>query len=179
MPIKAELENIVENIFRNYIFGFALLMIGHESDISRLDTTTIEARGPQSSASVSLDTLFSGVTSLTDRPILVDEFGGMLRRSFIAEVYESIKWYCNETKQFESFKGQAWYGFLYVLRNSVSHRRGGWLGWDKNFADADTGEIRWRHLVFRKEDAGKELRIHDSDIMLLYRDIRAFVSTLS
>lgn len=179
MPNRADLESIIENIFRNYIFGFTLLKIGHESDISQLETTTLEAHGPQSFASVSLNDLFSGATKLTDRPILVSEFGGMLRRSFLAEVYESIKWYCNETKQFESFKNQTWYGFLYVLRNSVSHRRGGWLGWDQKFADAKTGEIRWRHVAFRKEDTGKEFQIHDSDIMLLYRDIRIFVSTLS
>lgn len=178
-PKKADLDGILQNLFNNYVFGVMLLYVASKLDLSFLEKTTIEATGPCSNASVELAPLFSGVSSLEQRPVLVAEYQGMLRRALLAETYEAIKWYCNHTSQFETFRAQPWYGFLYVLRNSLSHRRGGWLMWDEKVADPVTGQIRWCHLTFTKADAGKEIVLHDADIMLFIKDIHAFVATLA
>lgn len=53
-------------------------------------------------------------------PAIGDAIGGALRL-YQHEVFEHIRAYANATGQFETFRGQPWYQFARIIRNSIGH----------------------------------------------------------
>jgi len=171
---KVEFLGALQNLVNTFVFGHTLLFIAAASDLSRLQHATLEFSSPQSHVEVKLDALFAGVTSLKQRPIMVEEFQASLRRAVLAEFFECMRSYCQSTNQEQTLRSAPWYEFVRIARNTTSHQRGGHISWPPEFKKKGIKSVRWNHLEVDESMEGQELIMHDSDIALLLGDLRQF-----
>ena len=104
-------------------------------------------------------------------PAVGDAIGGALRL-YQHEVFEHIRAYANATGQFETFRGQRWYQFARIIRNSAGHN---WVMHSSFLEDDEVASFDGHEI--RNSDHGRpmgELGISDSTIEKLAETMTRF-----
>lgn len=174
---KATFLQSLENVLRNLVFGHVLLGIGCRQDVSYLEREIITfADGPESTE-VALRPLFTGVHSLpSQRPVLLGEFQKMLRRAAVAETFELLRYYGQQTAQDALIKAAPWYDVARIVRNTTSHGLGGELSWPPEFKKKRIKSVSWGNMRFDESMEGKEIPLPTSDIVRLLMAVREFAA---
>ena len=171
---KTEFLGALQNLMNNFVFGHVLTRIAATVDLSYLRHEIVHFGSPRSNATVKLDVLFADVSSLSQKPIMVAEFLGSLRRAAVAEFFECMKTYCHSSNQRQVLESAPWYGFVRVIRNTTSHKRGGHISWPPEFKKRGVTSVEWNHLKLDESMEGQVLILFDSDILLLLGDLTGF-----
>lgn len=149
---KIELLAQIENIKNNYVLGLAAISVFSEPfAIKHLQNSNCAFGG------YIID--FIHVSALldkeTDRNIALKEFMNMLIRGLIKESFEVVRTYAKSTQQSEKFRGQQWFQFFRLIRNSVSHN------FCFQFGDFDKKilPVSWRGRTIEKHMEGQPLEV--------------------
>ena len=116
--LKTELLAQFENAKHNYILGLSALALFADS---RTYAVLDEARCAFGPYSVEFSQVAALLRVDADRTVATKEFMNMLLRILIKESFELLKNHCAETGQAPLLKGQPWYDFARIIRNSLSH----------------------------------------------------------
>jgi hypothetical protein len=85
--------------------------------------------------------------------------------------HEFIQEYCSESGQTNLHVQQPWYQFSRLLRNSMSHRRSGFLGqWPASLMKKGVKSVSWRHKTLDSSEVGKRIHLSGLDAFLLWED---------
>lgn len=158
-------------------------MFGHlvsnryKKDMAIPETITFDT-GSQKEI-VNITSLFTCATTgnLIDPAEVFNNFTKSLSRSIIAESYELIKTYCEQTNQMSIFKSWRYYNFNRVIRNCTSHGTGGTLNrWPPELSKSDVTIVKWRHKEVRKSMVGSSVSLlTDPEIVQFAKDQITFI----
>ncbi len=173
---KKDAEGALRNALRNYVLGLVFISHSDELNWSVIGSATLTTNAPPLRVDCPLYPLLGEISSLKrDRPSVVREFCGMLRRASIGESHELMTEYCYKTGQQAKYKGVSWFQFARIARNTVSHRQGGILRWPDDLKKSQIREVSWRHRVIRDSDEGHEFQMPDAEVLQLIGDMLEFL----
>jgi len=108
---------------------------------------------------------------------LLGELEIALRKKVVSGTHEVLSQYCSTTHQTALHVDQPWYQFCRILRNSVSHGRGGEvMQWPRNLRDKGVLEVTWRHKTIRHDQGDAPITLSNVDCLELIDEQYAWAS---
>jgi hypothetical protein len=99
-----------------------------------------------------------------------------LLRTMMREAHELILLYCRETGQIKAYKAQPWFQFARVLRNVMSHEKGGTLReWPSDLLREGITSVTWREKTFDTTMLGQRVVFYPPEGLELLKDQMDFV----
>ena len=171
---KDDLVAQLHTILANFVFGVALRCCFPQELWQKITTEALEFEHGAQIAKVELRPLANRMTNPVERQSLFDEYEKSLKRSLLSETHEVICNYCEETDQFSVYKAQAWYEFVRVIRNTISHKDGGIL---RKWPDKRVKIAEWRTRTLVPSMVGQAIDFTPFEALRLVEDQADFVSS--
>ena len=105
---------------------------------------------------------------------LLNEHMKSILRSFIKDIFEIVKFYANETNQFDELKNANWFEFTRVIRNCLAH------DFRIRFKEREKKilPVKWRDKEITIDMDGQPLPVqimNEAYAILLFNDIFQYV----
>ncbi len=110
------------------------------------------------------------------RSKLLNEHMKSILRSFVKDMFEIVKLYTKETKQFNKMKKANWYDFVRIIRNCLAHD----FKLRFNNHDKKTLPVKWRDKEITLTINNQLLNVqilNEANAIELYSEIFAYVET--
>lgn len=103
---------------------------------------------------------------------------GSLSRAVLAETFELIKAYCDQTGQLNTFKAWPTYNFARIVRNCTSHGVGGILTrWPGDLKKQGIVSVTWQGIMIDESMLGERIAVFNPDIVRLVVEELEFVKS--
>lgn len=175
---KDELLNGLNNILNNLLYGLVCPRLATLEAWGEASRGAALFRGPENDIQIQLGPLSKRILDPKLRDGLITNYENSLLRAMLRESHELILLYCEETKQFQVYKGEPWFQFARLLRNIVSHKQGGILReWPKDLLAKGVTAVTWRDRTFDTKMLGTAVHFYLHEGVHLLKDQTDFVAS--